>query len=142
MLDVLPSATEMPIVLLINVLGAFLLGVVFALADEAGLMRAQTRFFLAVGVLGGFTTFSTFGWGVDVLLAQGAIGGAFAYLLASIGGGAMAVVAGLATGRELVALLERAALNVLRADDRGMRPGRSSNVELRATTTEDPEVSA
>src|SRR5437879_4123800 len=78
-------------VLLANVLGAFVLGVVFVLADEAGLLRSGTRLFLAVGVLGGFTTFSTFGWEADVLLAGHASTGAAAYLLASLAGGIGAI---------------------------------------------------
>lgn len=94
-------------VLAANALGAFALGVVYALADEAGLLRAETRLFLAVGVLGGFTTFSTLGWGVDQLFARGAPGVAFGvtYLVASVAGGVVAVEMGLLTGRKLAAAL-------------------------------------
>ena len=63
-------------VLLVNLVGSFVIGVVFALADEAGLLRAETRLFVAVGLLGGFTTFSTFGWGVDLLAGKARIAGA------------------------------------------------------------------
>jgi CrcB protein len=84
-----------------NVLGAFVLGVVFVLADEAGLLRAETRLFLAVGVLGGFTTFSTFGWGADQLLAHGAAGAAVIYLGGSMAGGVAGVMAGLGAARAL-----------------------------------------
>ncbi len=88
-------------VLVANVLGAFVLGLVFVLADEAGLLRAETRLFLAVGVLGGFTTFSTFGWGADQLLARGAVGAALIYLGSSLVGGVVGVTAGLAMARAL-----------------------------------------
>ncbi len=57
--------------LIVNVLGSFLLGSIFVLADETGLLGARVRLFLAVGILGGFTTFSTFGWDADLLFADG-----------------------------------------------------------------------
>lgn len=119
-----PWSVTFPLsVLLANVLGAFILGTVFVLADEAGLLRVGTRLFLAVGVLGGFTTFSTFGWGADLLLAHGARWGVgLAYLAASLSGGVVAVGVGLLAGRELVAALERAALTLLgRLDEQGLR---------------------
>src|SRR5437870_577727 len=97
-------------VLLINLVGSFVLGMVFAMADEAGLLRTETRLFVAVGVLGGFTTFSTFGWGADLLAARGAGGIAIAYVAASVIGGVAAVGAGVVAGREIVAALERAAV--------------------------------
>jgi len=97
-----PWGTVLPApVLVANVLGAFVLGVVFVLADEAGLLRVETRLFLAVGVLGGFTTFSTFGWGADQLLARGAVGAAVVYLGGSVAGGMAGVAAGLTVARAL-----------------------------------------
>src|SRR5262249_10945952 len=119
-----PWSAILPIpVLLANLLGTFILGVVFVLAEEAGLLRAESRLFLAVGVLVGFTTFSTLGWGADLLLAHGAhwLEG-LTYLAASVVGGVAAVSAGLVAGRELVALLERGAIALLgRLDERGQR---------------------
>ena len=44
----------------VNVLGCALLGVVLGLVEERGAFTPETRSFLTVGVLGGFTTFSTF----------------------------------------------------------------------------------
>ncbi|MGH2410952.1 MAG: fluoride efflux transporter FluC [Chloroflexota bacterium] len=93
-------------VLLANLVGSFLLGVVYVLADEAGLLGTRARHFLAVGVLGGFTTFSTFGWGADLLVAQGQASAAFAYLAGSVGGGVLAVIGGLLAGRELIGLFK------------------------------------
>ena len=89
-------------VLLANLLGSFVLGVVFVLADEAKLLGVEVRLFLAVGVLGGFTTFSTFAWGADVLLAgSGGRPVAVAYLLASVLGSVLSVWLGLGAGRLL-----------------------------------------
>jgi fluoride exporter len=109
-------------VLLVNLVGAFALGVVFVLADDAGLLRAETRLFVAVGVLGGFTTFSTFAWGADVVFGADHPAVAVVYVLASAAGGTVATVLGLVAGREIVAVLERTATAVLvRLDGRPQR---------------------
>jgi len=47
--------------LAVNVLGCFVVGLVSYLADSRGAFTADTRAFIVVGVLGGFTTFSAFG---------------------------------------------------------------------------------
>jgi len=44
----------------VNVLGSFLIGIIFALGDKTKILTPELRIFLAVGVCGGFTTFSTF----------------------------------------------------------------------------------
>lgn len=44
----------------VNVLGCFLFGLVWVLADERYFIRAEVRIFLLVGFLGAFTTFSTY----------------------------------------------------------------------------------
>ncbi|MGH2345641.1 MAG: fluoride efflux transporter FluC [Chloroflexota bacterium] len=130
-------------VLLANLLGSFLLGVVFVLADEAGLLSAPTRQFLAVGVLGGFTTFSTFGLGTDLLVAHGHAADAFQYLVAGVGGGVAAVIVGLLAGRELVRALEGGAIAVLRRlEASGSRRPKGVKSEMDGIEAEDREVSA
>ena len=130
-------------VLLINLVGSFVIGLVFALADEAGLLRAETRLFVAVGVLGGFTTFSTFGWGADLLVGRGAGALALAYVVASVVGGVAAAGAGVVVGREIVVALERAAVGLLgRLDERGLRRTGTSRRESEARTREDRQESA
>lgn len=44
----------------VNVLGSFLMGILFVLIVEKGLLPAEMRSILMVGFLGAFTTFSTF----------------------------------------------------------------------------------
>jgi CrcB protein len=46
--------------LTVNVSGSLLIGLLATLADERGLLSSEARLFLVVGVLGGFTTFSSF----------------------------------------------------------------------------------
>jgi CrcB protein len=137
-----PTGAAAP-VLLVNLLGAFVLGVVFVLAEEAGLLRVQARLFMAVGVLGGFTTFSTFGWGADLLLAQHDTVLALGYLAASVVGGATAIAAGLVGGRELVAGLERLEIGLLgRLEQSGRGRSGGARVAMDAVEAEDREVSA
>ena len=64
--------------LAVNVIGCFLIGFLAQLAETRGLLSAETRAFVVVGVLGGFTTFSTFGHESMNLLRDGQNGFAFA----------------------------------------------------------------
>jgi CrcB protein len=47
--------------LTVNVLGCFIIGFLAQLAESRGLFTSESRLFVFVGILGGFTTFSTFG---------------------------------------------------------------------------------
>lgn len=48
--------------LVVNLLGCLLIGVLAGLADSRQLFGPEFRLFALIGVLGGFTTFSTFGY--------------------------------------------------------------------------------
>jgi fluoride exporter len=48
--------------LLINVTGCVVIGLLAGLSESRGLFTGSTRAFLFIGVLGGYTTFSTFGY--------------------------------------------------------------------------------
>ncbi len=56
--------------LLVNALGSFLIGAVVRLSLE-GALSGEARLFLAVGVLGGFTTFSSLSYETLALLQEG-----------------------------------------------------------------------
>ncbi len=86
-------------IFVINLSGSFFLGLVMSLAVEYSLLKERGRLFWAVGVLGGFTTFSTFMMGTYSLLTGGAIPTAFTYLAASIILGLGAVGVGFAVPR-------------------------------------------
>ena len=57
--------------LIVNVTGCFLIGFLAYLIGDRGLFAAETRAFLMVGILGGFTTFSSFGYETLNLLRDG-----------------------------------------------------------------------
>ena len=85
---------------LINVTGSLALGVIMGAAETRGL-APWIRPAVAVGVLGAYTTFSTFGWETVALLERGETALASAYVLASVAIGLGAVVMGLVVGRAL-----------------------------------------
>jgi CrcB protein len=47
--------------LAVNVIGCFVIGFLAQLADSRGVFTSQSRLFVFVGILGGFTTFSSLG---------------------------------------------------------------------------------
>jgi CrcB protein len=46
----------------VNVIGCFLIGLLYGLGETKGFLTPELRLFLGTGFLGGFTTFSTFGY--------------------------------------------------------------------------------
>jgi len=69
-------------VLTVNVLGSFLIGVVVVLSCHRGFDHLNP--FLVTGMLGGFTTFSTFSLEALTLYERGAAGAALAYVGLSV----------------------------------------------------------
>jgi CrcB protein len=57
--------------LIVNVIGCLLIGVLATLAEQGQVLSAESRNFLIVGILGAFTTFSTFGYESVTLLQNG-----------------------------------------------------------------------
>lgn len=84
---------------LVNVAGCLVIGVVFALVETRPQISANVRLFLTVGLLGSFTTFSTFGYETFELLRNGFWGLATANVVGSAALGLCAVVAGRFIGR-------------------------------------------
>lgn len=55
----------------VNMLGCLLIGYLMQLSESRGVFQAEGRLFVFVGVLGGFTTFSSFGLETFHLLRDG-----------------------------------------------------------------------
>ena len=85
----------------INVSGAFLLGVLMVVTVDRSLMPSSVRLFLGVGVLGGFTTFSTLSYESVALAQQGMTFQAAANMFGSAIAGILAAVAGVFVGRAI-----------------------------------------
>lgn len=68
----------------VNIIGSFIIGVVFALSTREASISNNWRLFLATGICGGFTTFSAFSLENLGLLQSGKVGLAIIYITASI----------------------------------------------------------
>lgn len=80
-----PSQTGLPwATWIINVVGCGLAGVFFAISMKYPVLQHETRLFLMVGILGGFTTFSSFGLETFQLLRQDQIMIASVYAISSV----------------------------------------------------------
>jgi CrcB protein len=88
--------------LLVNLTGCLLLGLLMAVVVVRLPEATWPRPFLAVGVLGGFTTFSAFAVEVVELVDADAAVLAAGYVVVSVLGGILAVALGARAGQELV----------------------------------------
>lgn len=70
--------------LVVNILGSFVMGVLVELGALVWSTSLEMRAFLTVGILGGFTTFSTFSLDVVVLVERHDLAGAVIYVTASV----------------------------------------------------------
>lgn len=91
--------------LTVNVLGSFLMGIVMALVLSRAGLSPEARVFIATGILGGFTTFSSFSLDVWRLVTNPDTAGlqVFAYVFASVLLSVAALFAGLALTRGALA---------------------------------------
>ena len=80
--------------LLINIIGAFVIGIITALALKHSNMDTRLVLFIKTGICGGFTTFSTFALETGDLLHSGDILNAVLYVILSIILCVLAVFAG------------------------------------------------
>ncbi len=88
----------------VNVIGSFVMGVVFVLVlTRPESAWARNAPFLMPGLLGGFTTFSAFSLETFQLLERGRGLAAVAYALGSVGLGLAALAAGVAAARAVAA---------------------------------------
>jgi CrcB protein len=83
--------------LIVNVTGSFLLAFVVSL--RPGLVSPDLRLFLGAGIMGGYTTYSSFNTETLSLLNGGSAGLAAANLTVTVAGCLAAGFAGLAAGR-------------------------------------------
>jgi CrcB protein len=83
--------------LLINVSGAFLIGITFA-ATSHHLISSSVQAILATGFLGGYTTFSTMSWEGVQLIRGGSPWTSMLYLAGTVALGLLAVVLGYSLG--------------------------------------------
>ena len=78
---------------LVNLLGSFFIGVCISLFDKS-IITENIRIYIAIGLLGGFTTFSTFSMDLFNLLNKSLYIEMISYLVLSIFGGVLLFFAG------------------------------------------------
>jgi fluoride exporter len=78
--------------LVVNVTGCALIGVLMVLVTEVWIRQRLLRPFLGTGVLGGFTTFSTYTVDIQQLISNRHPGAALLYLAATVVGALVAVL--------------------------------------------------
>jgi CrcB protein len=81
-------------ILAINLIGAFVLALISALAEARHLIGPTRRLFINVGFLGAFTTFSSLALGDYLLFSAGQWWPALLYIFASLWGGLLAALLG------------------------------------------------
>jgi len=86
----------------INIAGSLLMGLLIGILARSG-GTETTRLFVGVGILGGFTTFSTFSMEFWLLFERGQTAQAAAYVLVSVIGGVLACGLGLVIMRQMPA---------------------------------------
>ncbi len=89
--------------LAVNIVGGFLMGLLGASLLRFGENAEQARLLLGVGVLGGFTTFSSFSLETFAMIERGDLVVALGYVLASVIGAIGAVAIGMTFARAVTA---------------------------------------
>lgn len=85
--------------LTVNIVGCFLIGFLMAFFEERFVVQPLLRVFLTIGVLGGFTTFSTFSFETLALLREGSTAAGVMNMFLSLGGCLVATFIGNMLGR-------------------------------------------
>ncbi|WP_457464877.1 fluoride efflux transporter CrcB [Streptomyces sp. TE5632] len=83
----------------VNAVGCLIIGVFLVVVTEVWSVHPLVRPFFGTGVLGGFTTFSTYCADIERLVAQERAGIALAYLAATVVAAMAAVTVGVAAAR-------------------------------------------
>jgi CrcB protein len=87
--------------LLVNIVGAFLIGLLMELSLRSTLVPHHLRIGLTIGFLGGLTTFSTFSYETFKLLEDGQLLAAFVNVIASVAVCLVLTWAGILVARQI-----------------------------------------
>ena len=84
---------------IVNIIGSFAMGLLAGYFAYRSGIPQHVRLFLTTGILGGFTTFSTFSLDAALLIERNSYGAAAGYLVGSVAAGLSALFFGLALFR-------------------------------------------
>ena len=88
--------------LTVNLIGGLLMGLLVGALARLSVPQEQWRLFAAIGVLGGFTTFSSFALEFGLLVERGSLGTAAFYAAISLAAGFAGLFLGLALTRSFL----------------------------------------
>lgn len=98
----LTGPSDFPLaVLTVNIIGSFIMGLFVVFAAHKGLTQFSP--FVMTGLLGGFTTFSSFSLETVTLIERGQIGAAVIYMALSVGLSVLGLMLGLMMARGVFA---------------------------------------
>ncbi len=80
--------------LFVNIVGSLFIGLIMVLLLKAGEWRENYRLLLVTGIMGGFTTFSSFSWETWKLIEEGRFAWAGANVFLSVAVCLLATIAG------------------------------------------------
>jgi len=104
----LPGGSEAPI-FVANITAALLIGITAGLDVKGGLIGGVGKLFLATGLMGGLSTFSSFVWGADKMLADPSLRlRGLLFIGASMSLGFLLAQSGLWIGQRLISMLRLA----------------------------------
>ncbi len=87
--------------LTVNIVGSFLIGLLYELIVYKFSLSEQWQAFLVIGILGGFTTFSAFSLELGVMLEKDQFSTAAIYAIGSVIFGIVALFAGIFAGKAI-----------------------------------------
>ena len=83
----------------VNIIGSFIIGLVYMFSEKSNILTPEIRLFLTVGFCGGFTTFSSFSYNIVTLIKDYGINYVLFYSIGSVVLGMLAVYAGIFTAK-------------------------------------------
>ncbi len=87
--------------LIVNIVGCFTIGVLMTSLEERFLVNPSLRIFLTIGILGGFTTFSSFSYETITLFRDGELFLGTVNTAASLFGCLAATILGMVIGKSI-----------------------------------------
>ncbi|MEW6061316.1 MAG: fluoride efflux transporter CrcB [Bacteroidota bacterium] len=88
--------------LAVNIIGCLIIGLLMALMQERLAVNTNYRFLLVIGLLGGFTTFSSFSYETFELIRSGSISAAMFNVLYNVAGCLVATWSGYTIGKNII----------------------------------------
>ena len=90
--------------IIVNLVGAFIIGLIQQIATETLLLPENARLFLTTGLMGGLTTYSAFSYETVRFIEANAWPQAWINVVGTTGGCLLLCVAGIAVGRLVISL--------------------------------------